>query len=267
MRVGHVASIVRNLEAAAAFYEEAFGLRRLAPRTPANFAGRAIDLSDGRVNLALLSPPDPARVVTPAGMVRGPLHIGVAVEDPAPVLEVLASRGIETYAHTGARPDFFKFLDPEGIEFDVVSDPALLPIGRTWGAGDDWPGLRHIAYVVADLERAAEFYRAVFGFRRLEPRAPLNFPGEVVDLTDDELHLGLVSPTDGRRTIAAPEMKLGLMHIGIVVDDIAATLEALRAFGVEPYAAEGDPPWFFKVRDPDGIEIDVAARDDVFAVG
>jgi catechol 2,3-dioxygenase-like lactoylglutathione lyase family enzyme len=267
MRVRHVASIVRNIEEAAAFYEKAFGLRRLAPRTPKNFAGRAIDLSDGRVNLALLSPPDPDQVVTPAEMVRGPLHIGVAVEDPAPVLEVLEERGIQTYAHTGARPDFFKFLDPEGIEFDVVSDPALLPTGRTSGADDDWPGLRHIAYVVADLERAAEFYQTVFGFTRLAPRAPLNFPGEVVDLTDGELHLGLVSPTDGRRTIVAPEMKLGLMHIGVVVDDIAATLEALQAFGVEPYATEGDPPQFCKVRDPDGIEIDVAAHDDVFSLG
>ncbi|MGH7312568.1 MAG: VOC family protein [Candidatus Rokuibacteriota bacterium] len=267
MRVRHVASIVRNIEKAAAFYEKAFGLRRLAPRTPRNFAGAAIDLSDGNVNLALLSPPDPDQVVTPAEMVRGPLHIGVAVKDPAPVLEVLEERGIQTYAHKGARPDFFKFLDPEGIEFDVVSDPALLPTGREPRTDHDWSGLRHVAYVVADLERAADFYQTVFGFTRLEPRAPLNFPGEVVDLTDGELHLGLVSPTDGRRTIVAPEMKLGLMHIGIVVDDIAATLEALQAFGVDPYATEGDPPQFCKVRDPDGIEIDVAAHDDVFPLG
>lgn len=264
MRVRHVASIVRNIEEAAAFYEQAFGLRRLAPRTPKNFAGKAIDLSDGNVNLALLSPPDPDQVVTPAEMVRGPLHIGVAVRDPAPVLKVLEERGIQTYAHTGDRPDFFKFLDPEGIEFDVISDPALAPTGRDPGADDDWVGLRHVAYVVADLERAVDFYQTVFGFTRLEPREPLNFPGVVVDLTDGELHLGLVSPTDGRRTIVAPEMKLGLMHIGIVVDDVAATVEALQAFGVEPYAADGEPPQFCKVRDPDGIEIDVAAHDDVF---
>jgi catechol 2,3-dioxygenase-like lactoylglutathione lyase family enzyme len=267
MRVRHVASIVRNIEKAAAFYEKVFGLRRLSPRTPKNFAGRAIDLSDGNVNLALLSPPDPQQVVTPAEMVRGPLHIGIAVRDPAPVLEMLAEFGIQTYAHKGALPDFFKFLDPEGIEFDVVADPALLPTGRVAGADKDWSGLRHVAYVVANLERAADFYQTVFGFTRLEPRAPLNFPGEVVDLTDGELHLGLVSPTDGQRTIVAPAMKLGLMHIGIVVDDIVATLEAVQAFGIVPYATEGDPPHFCKVRDPDGIEIDVAAHDDVFALG
>ena len=49
-----------------------------------------------------------------------------------------------------------------------------------------------------------------------------------------------------------------------MVDDVEATLEALQAFTVERYAAEGDPPQFIKVRDPDGIEIDVAAHNGVF---
>lgn len=120
--------------------------------------------------------------------------------------------------------------------------------------------IRHMGIVVADLERTAEFYENVLGFKRLGgARKPGHFPGTALDLSDGEVNYSLLQP---REDIPRQDWSQGTMgpnHIGVAIEDTAAVVAALKKRGVEIYGAEeADPPRFFKFRDPDGVEVDVA---------
>src|SRR6266571_1953147 len=55
--------------------------------------------------------------------------------------------------------------------------------------------VKHIAYVVNDLEESASFFEQVLGFRRYSKvRRPGNFPGDSMLITDGELNLTLLAP-------------------------------------------------------------------------
>jgi catechol 2,3-dioxygenase-like lactoylglutathione lyase family enzyme len=126
MRIRHIAFVVSDLEASAGLLEEALGLDRVGARTPGNFPGKALDMTDGEVNLSLLQlasgVPDEWR---PTAL--GPLHVGVVVSDIAAAQRALERRGIRVYATKGEPPTFFKFTDPDGIEFDVASSNDPFP--------------------------------------------------------------------------------------------------------------------------------------------
>jgi catechol 2,3-dioxygenase-like lactoylglutathione lyase family enzyme len=115
-KLRHIALVVKDLEAAATFYEKIFEMTR-AFEAP----GRAIYLSDGLMNLALLNgahaTPDPRRDQT-----YGTHHFGFRVDDIATVEAELAAAGA-TYSHDlgDAKGMNYerKWYDPEGILFDV----------------------------------------------------------------------------------------------------------------------------------------------------
>ena len=55
---------------------------------------------------------------------------------------------------------------------------------------------------------------------------------------------------------------MGPNHIGVTIEDTGAVVTALKERGIEVYGAEAaDPPRFFKFRDPDGVEVDVATPE------
>ena len=123
--------------------------------------------------------------------------------------------------------------------------------------------VRHIALVTTDLERSATFYERVFGFRRLGGvRTPGHFPGLAQDLSDGEVNVSLLKPRDDVETREWTQGGLGPNHVGIEIEDTGRVVAALRELGVAIYGAEqADPPRFFKFRDPDGVEVDVATPD------
>lgn len=123
--------------------------------------------------------------------------------------------------------------------------------------------IRHMGVVVSDLERSAGFYEQVLGFRRLGgARKPGHFPGMAMDLTDGEVNFSLLQPNE---SIPRHEWSQGVMgpnHIGVTIERTDRVVEALKERGVEIYGAEeADPPRFFKFRDPDGVEVDIATPD------
>ena len=127
MRIRHIAFVVSDLEASARLYEEALGLTRVGARTPGNFPGQALDMTDGEVNFSLLQPAEGTPAEWRADAL-GPLHVGVVVDDIAAARSVLETKGIEVYATKGSEPPtFFKFRDPDGIEFDVASSAGPFP--------------------------------------------------------------------------------------------------------------------------------------------
>jgi catechol 2,3-dioxygenase-like lactoylglutathione lyase family enzyme len=116
-KLRHLAVVVHDLETSAAFYEKIFGMTRAYEVT-----GRAIYLSDGVMNLALLSSTTTSSARTPGGSGHGVNHFGFLVEDVPQTEAALAAAGA-TYSHDLGDPAGMnyerKWLDPEGILFDV----------------------------------------------------------------------------------------------------------------------------------------------------
>jgi catechol 2,3-dioxygenase-like lactoylglutathione lyase family enzyme len=123
--------------------------------------------------------------------------------------------------------------------------------------------VRHIAFVVQDLEKSAKLYEEALGFTRVGRRTPGNFPGEALDMTDGELNFSLLRPNEGEPSAWRGD-SLGPIHVGVVVDDLTVTLRALQANGIKAYAEKGSPAYFLKFTDHNGVEFDVADRAEPF---
>ncbi len=103
-------------------------------------------------------------------------------------------------------------------------------------------GINHVALEVGDLEEAVDFYRSVFGFP-MRGRAPgMAF----LDMGDQFLALA-----EGRDQGPDPER-----HFGLVVDDRAAVLAAVREAGVEIFGGNS-------FLDPWGNQVQVVAYAEI----
>ena len=141
----------------------------------------------------------------------------------------------------------------------------------------------HINIVVADLERAAQFYETIFGFRRgfgaqlqgawietvtgLEgARAECLF----LDSPDGGARLELIryDAPDAATSPPSNPHERGLRHLAFQVEDIDATLQQVRALGIKPFSPPVEVP--FRVanlgakrlayfHDFDGTIVEVAA--------
>ena len=124
MRIRHIAIITQNLEQTATFYEKVFGFKRLgAIRTPGNFIGKAIDMSDGEINCSLLCPNEPDRISSWQRKALGVNHIGIETNNIIEVIDSLKEYKIDIYGVDKQHypPRFFKFLDLDGVEIDVAT--------------------------------------------------------------------------------------------------------------------------------------------------
>lgn len=96
---------------------------------------------------------------------------------------------------------------------------------------DSKPRISHIALKVSDIERAAAFYREVFGFRQTDLRRD----GDHVSLhlTDGTIDLALVAFDPGSVIGGATGDDACIHHFGIDVDDTARFAEAIERAGGE----------------------------------
>jgi methylmalonyl-CoA/ethylmalonyl-CoA epimerase len=113
-KLRHIAIAVTDMEKAAAFYENAFGLERVK-RTK-----RRIYLSDGVMNLTLL--PSDDRVGDPREGFTGLHHIGMVVDDLDRTGALIKDNGgskVDTpESYSGENADR-KYWDPNGIMVDI----------------------------------------------------------------------------------------------------------------------------------------------------
>jgi catechol 2,3-dioxygenase-like lactoylglutathione lyase family enzyme len=118
--------------------------------------------------------------------------------------------------------------------------------------------LHHVSVTVTDLDRAKRFYGGVLGLREIE-RPAFGFPGAWYELGDGHLHLIVHPPTRTLRGTTDIDIRDG--HFAVRVDDYQATVEHLRAHGVEVLEwPRNVTPWLqIYVTDPDGnvIELNV----------
>jgi catechol 2,3-dioxygenase-like lactoylglutathione lyase family enzyme len=116
-KLRHLALVVNDLEASAGFYERIFDLKRVYEST-----GRAIYLTDGLMNLALLSSANTSSGSAIGAQASGISHFGFRIADFASVEVALAAAGA-TFSHDLGDPNGMnyerKWRDPEGILFDV----------------------------------------------------------------------------------------------------------------------------------------------------
>ena len=77
------------------------------------------------------------------------------------------------------------------------------------------------------------------------------------------MNYSLLCPDERVETSAWTQGTLGPNHIGVAIEDTAGVAEALKGYGIEIYGEDKEqwPPRFFKFKDLDGVEIDVATPD------
>lgn len=123
--------------------------------------------------------------------------------------------------------------------------------------------LVHVGVRATDLERTIRFWRDALGLRVVGAGDGL------YDLTDGTHNFRIFQHSGAGRPPHVSHL-LDYLHIGVVVEDLQATAERCSALGFPPVYAgvDTDRPYdpayppvdAFKVEDPDGIVVDVAAR-------
>lgn len=118
--------------------------------------------------------------------------------------------------------------------------------------------VEHIQYVCSDLDKMAAFYSSAFDW-------PVRGRGTEVgpDRTYDWVHIGTDDSYVAFRTPYNgvpynPTMRTHHDHVGIVVDDLARTIEGLLALGVD-FVRKGSHPYRDRIyiRDPDSNEVEI----------
>ena len=121
--------------------------------------------------------------------------------------------------------------------------------------------LRHIAIVVRDLEKAAQFYEQVFELKRVGQEV-LDFASAIY-LSDGVVNLALLNYV-GKRGSGLEDAKnfIGTHHFGFQVDDIGAIQKKIEAAGGTFFFDLGNDQekvnFERKFKDPDGIIFDVS---------
>ncbi|MDF0595442.1 VOC family protein [Psychromarinibacter halotolerans] len=120
--------------------------------------------------------------------------------------------------------------------------------------------LEHTNFTVADPDATAAWLCDVFGWKIRWQGASIH-GGRSVHVGTDDSYLAIYNPgstsgagDDSYHTIG------GLNHVGIVVDDLAATEAKVKAQGFVPHShADYEPGERFYFRDGDGIEFEVVS--------
>src|SRR5215213_9363751 len=116
-KIRHVAIRTEDVEATAAFFQQAFGLELVQRREQG-----AIDLSDGDVNLTLLPLNLGAENYAKGEIRPGYAHIGFTVEDEGETHQRLEQAGAAAIAaHVPGSQAYYekKYRGPEGLYLDV----------------------------------------------------------------------------------------------------------------------------------------------------
>ncbi len=131
------------------------------------------------------------------------------------------------------------------------------------------PGeLHHVAVVVPSIAGSLPFYRDTLRMEAGPVRDLVDQRVRAVFLTGPSARIELIEPTDAESGVArflAERGKATLHHLCYVVDDLAATLRALEAKGVELIdhtprrGAEGDVA-FLHPRSSGGVLVELIDR-------
>ena len=123
--------------------------------------------------------------------------------------------------------------------------------------------LRHIAVVVKDLEKAAEFYEKVFDLKRVgEEHLEM---GSGIYLSDGVINLALLKyKGETGSGLKDPGGFVGAHHFGFQVEDLEAARERVEAAGGRFFFTLGktkdEANFEMKFKDPDGVIFDISEK-------
>ena len=118
--------------------------------------------------------------------------------------------------------------------------------------------LNHAVLFVQDVERAAAFYRDVFGFEEMERPAGMRAAFMRSPIGGNHHDLGLFEV--GANAPRPPRGSVGLYHLAwqvATIEDLAAAAGALREAGALTGASDHGVSKSLYGRDPDGNEFEV----------
>src|SRR5580704_2135767 len=120
-RIEHVNVTVSDPDRAAALMQALFGWR-VRWQGPALSGGRSIHVGSDDAYVALYAPPGGADAARDFHKGRPLNHIGVEVDDLDAIEANVTAAGLTPFNHGDYEPGRrFYFLDPDGIEYEVVS--------------------------------------------------------------------------------------------------------------------------------------------------
>ena len=118
--------------------------------------------------------------------------------------------------------------------------------------------LRHIAITVPDPWKAAEFYMKAFGLKKVGETDWANAKG--VYLSDGTINIALLHYKTEEAAGHRGRDFVGVHHVGFLVEDCAASRQAIEAAGGRHWSGEPiDGTGFYEVKfhDPDGLVFDI----------
>jgi glyoxylase I family protein len=107
----------------------------------------------------------------------------------------------------------------------------------------------HASFIVADTQRALQFYQQVLGMRVNPQRPDLGFPGAWLDCGEQQIHLLELAnpdPVSGR-----PDHGGRDRHVAFAIDDLDVLIASLEKAGIEFTTSKSGRRALF-CRDPDG---------------
>ena len=120
--------------------------------------------------------------------------------------------------------------------------------------------LEHVNITVSDPERSATLMKALFGWKIRWEGASIN-GGYSIHVGDEDDYLAFYSPlktTDA--TCVSYDIRGGLNHVALVVDDLDAVEARVRAEGFTPMNhGDYEPGRRFYFRDHDNIEFELVS--------
>ena len=278
----HTTVSVSDADRSLAFYRDLLGFPCLGRLKYNNPVGLVIDFLDIGNNGILEIFSFTKAPVKPTELILDDLQLGMRhMAFRVKSLDVTAARlkkaGVEftlepTDATGGVRIAFFK--DPDGalveiLEGELVYDvkgqaPLPVAVAPVGAPGTSKLTFDHVTLTVADLEKSLAFYQDILGFPMLgqlyfhDERGYvityLQFGNSVLELFSFEKAATI------HHTWNPDETVLGMKHIGMLVDDVFAVAERLKAAGVRiiypPNHALGSVDTCF-FADPDGNALEL----------
>lgn len=121
------------------------------------------------------------------------------------------------------------------------------------------PRIEHVNITVRDPDRAARLMGELFGWQ-VRWQGPALNGGRTVHVGSEEQYLALYTPRETALTDEDFAKGRPLNHVGVEVDDIAATEAKVMAAGLVPFNhGDYEPGRRFYFLDPDGIEYEVVS--------
>ena len=119
--------------------------------------------------------------------------------------------------------------------------------------------LRHIAFSVADVEKAHKFFEEAFGLETVGKSAQ-----GAVYLSDGTINIALLNRHGRPLGWEKDELFFGIDHFGMWVDDVEAACKQAAEAGAKHVMgnASGDPNSFYEIkyRAPEGTMFDITAN-------